>query len=174
MRNCFTDKPDLTPYTSVKNKIALDEMNRPIKKLNGKAKEFALKSMELDFDEEDKADEDTLESHPVVRHARQHAVSRKLAGGHRRCERKPISTEGAVVFVQHIAKQTHVARQSRLVHRAHRRNRDQCQDQSRNRPRFDDPHLVHTRNWFPRRPRQFLFGPNVVIGPFENLMGIDS
>jgi hypothetical protein len=28
--------------------------------LKGKAREFALKSLELDFDEEDKADEDTL------------------------------------------------------------------------------------------------------------------
>ena len=60
MRGCFTDKPDLTPYTAVKNKIPLDEMNKPVKELEGKAKEFALKSLELDFDEEDRADEDTL------------------------------------------------------------------------------------------------------------------
>ena len=60
MRECFTDKPDPTPYTAVKNRIALDEMNKPIEKLDGKAKEFALKSRELDFDEEDRADEDTL------------------------------------------------------------------------------------------------------------------
>jgi YVTN family beta-propeller protein len=60
MRGCFTDKPDLTPYTLVKNNIQLDEMNKPVEKLKGKEKEFALKSMELDFDEEDKADEDTL------------------------------------------------------------------------------------------------------------------
>ncbi len=60
MRGCFTDKPDLAPYTAVKNKVPLDEMNKPIDKLDGKAKEFALKSLELDFDEEDKADEDTL------------------------------------------------------------------------------------------------------------------
>jgi YVTN family beta-propeller protein len=60
MRNCFTDKPDPTPYVCVKNNIALDEMNKPVEKLNGKAKEFAIKSMALDFDEEDKADEDTL------------------------------------------------------------------------------------------------------------------
>lgn len=60
MRNCFTDKPDLTAYVRLKNNIALDEMNKPVEKLKGKEKEFALKSMELDFDEEDKADEDTL------------------------------------------------------------------------------------------------------------------
>ena len=60
MRNCFANAPDLTPYVHVKNNIPLDEMNKPARKLKGKAKEFALKSMELDFDEEDKADEDTL------------------------------------------------------------------------------------------------------------------
>ena len=60
MRACFTDKPDLTPYTLVKNKVPLDEMNKSMEKLDGKAKEFARKSLELDFDEEDRADEDTL------------------------------------------------------------------------------------------------------------------
>jgi hypothetical protein len=60
LRGCFTDKPDLTPYTAAKNRIPLDEMNKPVKELEGKAKEFALKSLELDFDEEDRADEDTL------------------------------------------------------------------------------------------------------------------
>jgi YVTN family beta-propeller protein len=60
MRGCFTDKPDLTPYTAAKNRIPLDEMNKPVKELKGKAKEFALKSLELDFDVEDRADEDTL------------------------------------------------------------------------------------------------------------------
>jgi YVTN family beta-propeller protein len=60
MRGCFTDKPDPAPYAAVKNKIPLDEMNKPVAKLDGKAKEFALKSLALDFDEEDRADEDTL------------------------------------------------------------------------------------------------------------------
>jgi YVTN family beta-propeller protein len=60
MRGCFTEKPDLTPYSSVKNRIPLDEMNRPVKDLTGKDREFALKSLELDFDVEDRADEDTL------------------------------------------------------------------------------------------------------------------
>ena len=35
-------------------------MNPPLKKLKGKALDWAKKSMELDFDEEDEADEDTL------------------------------------------------------------------------------------------------------------------
>jgi YVTN family beta-propeller protein len=60
MRGCFTDKADLTPYTAVKNRVALDEMNKSVKDLTGKDKEFALKSLELDFDVEDRADEDTL------------------------------------------------------------------------------------------------------------------
>ena len=60
LRECFTDKPDLTTYTAVKNRIPLDEMNKPVKELEGKAKEFALKSLALDFDVEDRADEDTL------------------------------------------------------------------------------------------------------------------
>jgi hypothetical protein len=60
MRGCFTDKPDLTTYVAAWNKIPVDEMNKPASELKGKALEFAKKSMELDFDEEDKADEDTL------------------------------------------------------------------------------------------------------------------
>ena len=60
MRGCFTGEPDLTPYTALPNEIPLDEMNRPVEKLEGKAKKVALQSLELDFDVEDRADEDTL------------------------------------------------------------------------------------------------------------------
>ena len=60
MRDCFPDKPDLTPYTAVPNKIPLDEMNPPLNELKGQALHWAKKSLELDFDEEDEADEDTL------------------------------------------------------------------------------------------------------------------
>ncbi len=60
MRNCFNDKPDLTGYVAVKNRIMLDEMNKPVEKLKGKEKEFALKSLGLNFEKEDEADEDTL------------------------------------------------------------------------------------------------------------------
>ena len=58
--NGFADVPDLTPYAAVKNTVPLDEMNKPVSRLDGKAREFALKSLALDFDEEDRADEDTL------------------------------------------------------------------------------------------------------------------
>jgi YVTN family beta-propeller protein len=60
MRGCFTDTPDPTPYAAAKNRVALDEMNKPVGELTGRAREFALKSLELDFDEQDRADEDTL------------------------------------------------------------------------------------------------------------------
>ena len=60
MRGCFTGVPDLTPYTAVPNEIPLDEMNKPVEKLEGKARKVALQSIELDFDVEDRADEDTL------------------------------------------------------------------------------------------------------------------
>lgn len=60
MRNCFDSKPDLTPYTSVKNKIALDEMNPSLKKLTGKQLFWAKKSLALNLEQGDKADEDTL------------------------------------------------------------------------------------------------------------------
>ena len=37
MRHCFQATPDFTPYTAVPNKVPLDEMNPPLKKLKGKA-----------------------------------------------------------------------------------------------------------------------------------------
>ncbi len=60
LRNCFANEPDLTPYTAAKNRVPLDEMNKSVGELKGKARDFALQSLKLDFDEEDRADEDTL------------------------------------------------------------------------------------------------------------------
>jgi YVTN family beta-propeller protein len=60
MRHCFQAEPDLTPYTAVTNKIPLDEMNKPLSQLQGKALYWAKKSLEINLDEGDKADEDTL------------------------------------------------------------------------------------------------------------------
>jgi hypothetical protein len=60
MRNCFQETPDLTPYQHVKNRIPLDEMNKPVTALRGRALYWAKKSMEMNFDEGDAADEDTL------------------------------------------------------------------------------------------------------------------
>jgi YVTN family beta-propeller protein len=60
MRNCFQTESDLRPYTAVPNRIALDEMNPPLKRLTGKARYWAEQSLALDLDEGDKADEETL------------------------------------------------------------------------------------------------------------------
>ncbi len=60
MRACFDDKPDLGKYTCLPNKVPLDEMNKPVSELKGKALYWAKKSLELNFDDGDAADEDTL------------------------------------------------------------------------------------------------------------------
>ncbi len=60
MRNCFTDQADLSPYSAVPNNIPLDQMNRQMSELSGDELYWAQKSMELDFSEVDRADEDTL------------------------------------------------------------------------------------------------------------------
>jgi YVTN family beta-propeller protein len=60
MRHCFATKADLTPYTHLPNKVPLDRMNPPLDRLLGKARHWAEKSLAMDFDDGDKADEDTL------------------------------------------------------------------------------------------------------------------
>ena len=60
MRNCFQEMPDLTGYTARPARIALDEMNPPVNRLKGQALHWALKSLELNLDEADAADEDTF------------------------------------------------------------------------------------------------------------------
>jgi hypothetical protein len=60
MSDCFQDKADLRPYAARPNNIPLDEMNPPLKKLSGRQRYWAEKSMELDFEDVDRADEDTF------------------------------------------------------------------------------------------------------------------
>jgi phospholipase C len=60
MRNCFRTEPDKTPYTHVENRLALDEMNKTVAELRGKAREWAEKSLAMNLDEADAADEETL------------------------------------------------------------------------------------------------------------------
>jgi YVTN family beta-propeller protein len=60
MSDCFHEKKELAPYTAIPNKIRLDEMNPPLNALRGEARYWAQKSMELDFDDVDRADEDTF------------------------------------------------------------------------------------------------------------------
>ena len=58
MAKCFEETPDLTPYTAVPNKIKLDEMNLDLDRLKGKLRYWADKSMEIDLDDADAADDD--------------------------------------------------------------------------------------------------------------------
>jgi hypothetical protein len=60
MRACFTSRPDFRPYTSLANRIALDEMNPPVSALHGRARDAARKSLAMDFRHPDAVDEDTL------------------------------------------------------------------------------------------------------------------
>jgi hypothetical protein len=60
LRRCFHSTADLAPYTCVPNRIKLDEMNKPLGDLLGPALEWAKKSLGLDLEEGDAADEDTL------------------------------------------------------------------------------------------------------------------
>jgi YVTN family beta-propeller protein len=60
MRRCFQDKADLTPYDCRPNDVPLDQMNPPVKSLQGKELEGAKKSLALDLDDADEADEDTM------------------------------------------------------------------------------------------------------------------
>jgi YVTN family beta-propeller protein len=60
MRHCFGTEADLASYRAVPNRIPLDEMNAALGSLTGPALHWAKKSLELDLDEADKADEDTL------------------------------------------------------------------------------------------------------------------
>jgi DNA-binding beta-propeller fold protein YncE len=58
MLDCFTNKPDFTPYTAVKNHIPLNQLNLALDKLDGKELYWAKKSLEQDLDEEDLVDDD--------------------------------------------------------------------------------------------------------------------
>lgn len=60
MADCFTSKPDFTPYTALPNKVPLDEMNPKLSSLKGKPLYWAKKSMALPLDEADEAEDDEL------------------------------------------------------------------------------------------------------------------
>ncbi len=60
LRNCFDGQADPTPYTCLPNRVRLDEMNPPLVRLQGKALDWAQRSLALNLDEGDEADEDTM------------------------------------------------------------------------------------------------------------------
>lgn len=58
MFDCFIGNPDSSPYISVSNEIPLDEMNKKLSQLNGKALHYAKKSMHPQFDRVDAGNDD--------------------------------------------------------------------------------------------------------------------
>ena len=60
MSECFTNTPDLTPYSALPNQIPLDEMPKPIAQLHGKELYWAKKLAAMRFDEPDLNDDNTL------------------------------------------------------------------------------------------------------------------
>lgn len=56
----FTKRPDSTPYQALKNRIPLDEMNPPLKALQGRMLQLAKASQAMDLDEPDVAPEGLL------------------------------------------------------------------------------------------------------------------
>jgi YVTN family beta-propeller protein len=60
MTNCFNSRPDKTPYIAVPNNIPLDEMNKSLLSLNGKALYFAEQSLLPEFDGVDRGNDDLL------------------------------------------------------------------------------------------------------------------
>jgi len=53
---CFTDTPDLSGYTVVSNRIALDQMNPPLSQLKGKERYWTQRSLSLDWSGPDHPD----------------------------------------------------------------------------------------------------------------------
>ena len=60
MTDCFTTRPDTTPYNAVPNNIPLDEMNPQLSSLSGRALHFARKSLLPEFDGIDSGNDDLL------------------------------------------------------------------------------------------------------------------
>jgi YVTN family beta-propeller protein len=58
MTECFTTKPDFTPYKALPIKYAIDELNKPLEQLKGKQRVWADKSLEQDWSKPDRIDED--------------------------------------------------------------------------------------------------------------------
>jgi len=56
MTACFASEPDFQPFTHLKNRQPLDEMNPPVANLHGPARKLAEASNTLDLSEPDRAD----------------------------------------------------------------------------------------------------------------------
>jgi hypothetical protein len=60
MTDCFTAKPDFTPYKAVKNNIPLDDLNPALVSLSGNRLYWAQKSLEQDLEDIDRIDDDVF------------------------------------------------------------------------------------------------------------------
>ncbi len=60
MFDCFRAQPDLSAFTAEENQVPLDEMNKSLGQLQGKAKHFAQKSMDPQFAHIDGGNDDLL------------------------------------------------------------------------------------------------------------------
>jgi hypothetical protein len=60
MRRCFSDGPDLTPFTALPNGVPLDQLNPPAKALRGPALHWAQESLAQRMDQPDLAHENAL------------------------------------------------------------------------------------------------------------------
>lgn len=60
MFECFTNKPDFSPYTHLMNQVPLDEINPSLASLKGKALEYAIASSERDYEHIDQGDDDVM------------------------------------------------------------------------------------------------------------------
>jgi YVTN family beta-propeller protein len=56
LTGCFTENPDLRPYTHQPNRVSLDEMNRPVARLSGRALHLARESARMNIKGMDLAD----------------------------------------------------------------------------------------------------------------------
>lgn len=81
MSDCFTDKPDLTPFKALPNNFPIDEMNPPLASLSGKALHFAKASMLPEYDGVDSGDDDLLNRILWFAAKGNTAYPSKLAGG---------------------------------------------------------------------------------------------
>jgi hypothetical protein len=60
MTDCFLGAKNTTPYNFLPNTIPLNEMNKDLKALQGKAKKYALQSEEEVFNEVDGGEDDAM------------------------------------------------------------------------------------------------------------------
>jgi hypothetical protein len=83
MEDCFSETPDLAPYTARPNNVPLDEPNKPAGALRGKERELSQASEAMDFSAPDRNDDDTFNR--ILWHASMGAAApypAEFAGAH--------------------------------------------------------------------------------------------